>query len=129
MLIPYETGDCFTICLWAEEDGSCEVLEFLQKLSEGGKREIEDYETLVESRIKYMANHGAILNEIKSKELDDGIYEFKSGGGARLVWFYDRTQRRVIICTHGFHKPPSKRGYGPQINKAKALRKRYYRND
>jgi hypothetical protein len=129
MLIEFKKGDLFTICLWAEEDGTCESYDFLEKLRNGGKREQQDYQTLVEHRIKQMANRGAILNEYKSRELDDGIYEFKSKGGARLLWFYDKTQSRVVICTHGFHKPPSNRGYRPEIRKARRVRDRYQQND
>lgn len=128
MLIELEKGDCFTICLWAEDDGTCEAQDFFDELQEGGKREKRDLQ-LIERRIKRMAHHGVIFNEEQSKELEDGVYEFKASGGARLLWFYDKTQRRVVICTHGFHKPPSNRGYKPQIDKLKAIRKSYLKND
>lgn len=125
MLIEFERGDRFTVCLWAEEDGACETLDFLQALQAGGKHEKQDFQTLTEHRIKRMAHHGASYNEEQSKELEDGVYEFKAPGGARLLWVYDKTQKRVVICTHGFHKPSSNRGYRPEINKAKSIRKQY----
>lgn len=85
MLILYEEGTRFTMYLWAEEDGTCDALDFLQELQAGGKREQQDFQTLTEHRIKRMAHHGAIYNEEQSKELEDGIYEFKAGGGARFL--------------------------------------------
>lgn len=122
MLISYEKGVRFAIDLWAEEDGTCEALDFLEGLQCGGKREKQDYVTLVTHRIKRMAQQGAIYNGEQSKELEEGIYEFKAPGGARLLWFYDKTQHKVVICTHGFHKPASNRGYRPEIAKAKRIR-------
>jgi len=128
MLTHYEPGARFTIYLWAEEDGTCEALEYLEMLHAGGKREQQDYQTLTRHRIKRMAASGAIYNEEQSKELEDGIYEFKAPGGARLLWFYDPKQKAAVICTHGFPKPPSNRGYRPEINKAKAIRQRHVEN-
>lgn len=125
MLIPYEAGEKFTVSLLADEDGACEALDYLEALAVGGKKEKQDYETLTRQRIVRMAQHGAIYNPEQSKELEDGIYEFKAPGGSRLLWFYDETQRQVVICTHGFHKPPSNKGYRPEIRKAKEMRVRY----
>ena len=122
MLLSYQKGVRFEVDLWVEDDGTCEALEFLENLQGGGKREKQDYVTLVTHRIKRMAEHGAIYNGEQSKELDDGIYEFKAPGGARLLWFYDKTRQKVVICTHDFHKPPSNRGYRSEIAKAKLIR-------
>jgi hypothetical protein len=125
MLISYEQGRYFEICFWAEGSGECEALEFLEGLRAGGKRERQDFQTLTVHRLQRMAHQGTIYNEEQSKELEDGIYEFKAPGGARLLWFYCKSHKRVVVCTHGFRKPPSNRGYRAEISKAKAMRLRY----
>jgi hypothetical protein len=53
------------------------------------------------------ADHGPIYNEQKSRELMDGIFEFKTTQGARILYFYDRTGRTIL--THGFDKCSDRR--------------------
>lgn len=48
------------------------------------------------------AHAGPIYNKQQSRELKDGIYEFKTRQGARVLWFY-ASERRTIL-THGFMK-------------------------
>lgn len=67
--------------------------------------------------IRLHANQGPLRNEQKSRLLRDGIYEFKSRQGARILWFYG--QRGQTVLTHGFKKGVS---LDPEIKRARDLR-------
>lgn len=71
--------------------------------------------------IKRHAEYGPIKDERKSKELGDGVFEFKShdGAGERLAYFYLPGRRTVL--SHGFKKGDSVQ---PQITRAQVLRAR-----
>lgn len=47
---------------------------------------------------------GPLRNEEKSKELRDRLYEFKSRGKERILYFYPSNLQGVTILTHGFTK-------------------------
>ena len=55
------------------------------------------------SLFKWMGDHGRIFNERKFKHLtgSDQIFEFKSGDGRVLCFFF--TGKRIVL-THGFKK-------------------------
>jgi len=69
------------------------------------------------------AEAGQILNEQKSRLLGDGIFEFKSRQGDRLLWFYPPSRSGETIITHGFHKGAPLRS---EIQRAKQLRDQYH---
>jgi len=53
----------------------------------------------------------------------DGIYEFKANS-LRLLWFYLKNQRGIIICAYFFHKGRQKTE-GHHIRNASVIRKLY----
>jgi hypothetical protein len=50
----------------------------------------------------HTADAGPPKDEEKSKPLREGIFEFRTKGGLRLLWFYD--EGRVVICVNGYIK-------------------------
>jgi putative component of toxin-antitoxin plasmid stabilization module len=92
----------------------CPAKDFIDGLSPGSKRSMV---LLLERH----ANYGPIKNESKSRELEDGIFEFKThhGGGERLFYFYAEGGKTIL--THGAGKQPNKRLKG-EIRRAKELR-------
>ncbi len=68
--------------------------------------------------LRLHGDNGPLRNERKSKHLRDGIFEFKTAQGDRILWFYGSNQ--TTILTHGFKK---KRNYNDEIQRA-----RYYRD-
>lgn len=56
--------------------------------------------------LDYFAEAGPFRDSDKSKFLRDGILEFRTKGGLRLLWFYD--EGRVVICANGYFKQGQK---------------------
>lgn len=75
----------------------CPVLEFLEEVSEPSRKSLL-------SIIQQHADRGPILNVQRSRHLSNGIFEFKSRQGDRILYFYPEGQRGVTILTHGFRK-------------------------
>jgi phage-related protein len=88
----------------------CPALDFIGSLS-------KDSQKSMVAVLVLHAEHGPILNEQKSRELEDGIYEFKNRQGARILYFYE--PNKVTILTHGFQKGSNIR---TEIARAKRLR-------
>jgi phage-related protein len=88
----------------------CPALDFIGSLSKDSQK------SLVAVLVLH-AEHGPILNEQKSRELEDGTYEFKNRQGARILYFYE--PNKVTILTHGFQKGANIR---TEIARARRLR-------
>jgi hypothetical protein len=56
--------------------------------------------------LDYFADAGPPKDSEKSKFLRDEIFEFRTKGGLRLLWFYD--EGRVVICVNGYIKQGQK---------------------
>ncbi|MDO8690312.1 MAG: type II toxin-antitoxin system RelE/ParE family toxin [Dehalococcoidia bacterium] len=65
---------------------------------------------------------GRILNERKSRYLRDGIYEFKTTDGARLLYFFSPDGKTIL--THGFKKAKEK-VTNTEIDRAVDLKERW----
>jgi len=72
-------------------------LEFLEQISESSRKALL-------STIRQHADRGPILNVQRSRHLRNGIFEFKSRQGDRILFFYLEGQRGITIVTHGFRK-------------------------
>lgn len=73
---------------------------------------------------------GGILNKDLFKKLDGGsdLWEFRTlynGMQHRLLAFWDKQEKRLIVVTHGFVKKTWKVPV-KEIQKAEQLRKKYY---
>ncbi len=73
--------------------------------------------------IDYTAESGPPRDEEKSKLLRDGIFEFRTKGGLRLLWFYD--EGCVVICVNGYIKQGQKTP-NQQIDEAIQWKNRYF---
>jgi|ERR1043165_6920193 phage-related protein len=122
--------------LWPESDlntayviygwvngGKCLIEDFLVDLKSLSPN---DWKRIV-SMIARTAEHGPPRDEEQCRALEgdraEGLFEFKTRGGVRVLWFYDR--ERIIICTHGFIKKSQKTPPG-EIERAQLIKRRYF---
>jgi hypothetical protein len=75
------------------------------------------------ARITTLANEGIRNNTSQYKEVRKNLYELK-GVGVRLFGFFDETNRRFFLLTHGWKKGPPKE-QTQQIERAEKLRNEY----
>ncbi len=114
-------GRRFRVEAWGDED-HCSLNDFLQDLEKINYKEFRKIMALVQ----FSANEGPPRNEEKCRNLEgdhaEGLFEFKTPGGVRILWFYDKGS--LIVCTHGFMK---KRQETPleEIRRAQGIRQRY----
>jgi len=73
--------------------------------------------------LDYVVEAGPPKDAEKSKQLREGIFEFRTKGGLRLLWFYDEC--RVVICTNGYVKQ-SQKTPPQQLNEAIQWKNRYF---
>jgi len=86
-----------------DERDRCQVLDFLKQLGRAGDRRRKHAERMLAILGDYIPYHGPPKAREMTKDLGDGIREFRSVAGEfRVYWFYDRD--RVIVCTHAFEK-------------------------
>jgi phage-related protein len=57
--------------------------------------------------LEFVADNEPPRNKEKCRPVTKDLFEFKTRGGVRVLWFYDAN--RLIICTHGFPKSQEKR--------------------
>ena len=96
-LTELQTGEAYTIYALSSGRDS-PVVEFLGEAFEKMPDEADKLIALLERT----AEHGVPKNKTKANTLGNGLFEFKTSGGIRILWFYDAG--RVILCTHGFVK-------------------------
>ncbi len=112
-------GTKFTIYAWADEQGECDVEQFLLALNNDGNSDGAQ----VIKRLQQLAD-GHNLRQEAGHPLENGLFLVKSSGMTRLIWFYDATEQAVIICTHCFRKPAGEQ-YGPEQKSAIKIREKY----
>ena len=99
-LVPLLLGETYNIYALIRKQGEtdcCPAREFLDEMAESSLKSMLNI-------MRRHAEHGPILNTQKSRLLEDGIFEFKSMQGDRLLYFYPSDRRREVIITHGFSK-------------------------
>ncbi len=95
--ILYQSGAACRIYLLA--DGSnCPSESFLTTAANLQPDEFAKLTKLLD----YSCEHGLPKNNQKVNTLGDGLFEFKTTGGLRLIGFWDAG--RIILCTNGFLK-------------------------
>jgi phage-related protein len=93
----YQSGPACRIYILA--DGSnCPAEDFLDTSADLQPDEFAKLTKLLD----HTCDHGIPKNKQKVNTLGDGLFEFKTIGGLRLIWFWDAN--RIILCTHGFLK-------------------------
>ena len=112
----------FAVYGWVNE-GECLIEEFLVDLKSHSHN---DWKRIV-AMIARTAELGPPHDEEQCRALEgdraEGLFEFKTRGGVRVLWFYDRGS--IIICTHGFIKKRQKTPAG-EIERAREIRRRYF---
>lgn len=73
-------------------------------------------------RLEQLADRGPSRKRDEFNDLDDDLYEAKSRGGGRIVFFYD--EGRIVICACGFAKK-SKKTPGSVLKTARTRMKAY----
>lgn len=73
----------------------CPAIEFLGSLEDASRKKVVNI-------LRLHAEEGPIRNEQKSRLIDDGIYEFKTTDGIRLLYFFAPGHRTIL--TQGFKK-------------------------
>ena len=79
--------------------GNCPVETFFNQCSQQAIAQLV-------KRLDHTAQHGPSWNREQCRQLTANIWEFKTGAGLRLLWFYDKGQ--LIICTSGYLKQRQK---------------------
>ena len=112
-----------------EEDGSCQILDLLQKGHREGSKEARD--KILSLLIESVPFKGPQLDNPTVckplKPLSDGLFEFrkqpKRGAKPRVIWFFDG--ETCIICALGFFK----RNETPErlVDQARAMKTAYFR--
>jgi phage-related protein len=92
-------GDQFT--LYSLEMGES-VTNFINNLS----RTNENEHARVIRRLEQLAERGPSKKKTEFNNLGNGLFETKTRGGARVIFFYD--QDSIVICAYGFVKKSNK---------------------
>jgi hypothetical protein len=115
-LRPIVSGSAFSVYALAS-GGGCELQSFFEQAERDDADELASMLAL----LAHAADHGPPKNKEKSRDVGDGILEFKAKS-LRVCYFYDAG--RMIICTHGFGKPNPK-VQTREIKRARELRETY----
>lgn len=79
-----------------------DLATFLEELSRTHQKEYWSLLALIDRTAKY----GLVWNNYKTKRLQGShaqpICEFCSQKSARVFWFLDNSNDKLIVCTHGF---------------------------
>jgi hypothetical protein len=118
--------DVLAIC---EEDGSCQILDLLQRGHREGSKEARD--KILSLLIESVPLEGPQLDNPTVckplRPLSDGLFEFrkqpKRGAKPRVIWFFDG--ETCIVCTLGFFK----RNETPErlMDQARAMKAAYFK--
>ena len=112
LLIRGHRFSIYAVVFAERESYNCPSEAFIEQMSEASRKSMLNV-------LQQHAMGGPILNEQKSRLLKDGIFEFKSRQGDRLLWFYSSEGRGDTVITHGFHKGAR---VNIEIERAKRLR-------
>jgi mRNA-degrading endonuclease RelE of RelBE toxin-antitoxin system len=106
----------------ADERGRdrCATLAFFQEHARLRPKEFEKLSALLQR----VANDGPPneINKFKELKGEDGLCEFKTSGGLRLLCFWD--EGSLIVTTHGYLKD-KQRAPKRELETAQSLRSRY----
>ena len=124
MIVTYEInrGTRFRLIAIGTQQSEKITLPYFEFQQEAMRRAPKEWPKLVRI-LDYFVESGAPKSAEKSKQLREGIFEFRTKGGLRLLWFYD--EGRVVICVNGYIKqgqkiPPN------EINEAIEWKNRYF---
>ena len=107
MIIAYEIrrGARFRLIAIGTQENDKIHLPYLDFQNDALRKAVGEWPKLVRI-LDYFAEAGPPKDPEKSKFLRDEIFEFRTKGGLRLLWFYD--EGRVVICVNGYIKQGQK---------------------
>jgi phage-related protein len=107
MIIAYQikAGARFRLIAIGTQENEKIRLPFFDFQQEAAHRAADEWPKLVRI-LDYVADAGPPKDAEKSKRLRDGIFEFRTKGGLRLLWFYD--EGRLVVCVNGYIKQGQK---------------------
>lgn len=105
------------LAVYAEEE-RCDVLDLANELRRDDPRELA---RLMRAFDRLSAS-GPPRNVRRSRALAHGIFELKTQGGVRVLYFFD--EGRVVVCSEAMPKP-KQRGLALAIERAARTRWRY----
>jgi hypothetical protein len=110
--------DLWTVLAVYADEERCDVLDLAEQLQRDDPRE---YARLMRAFDRLSAI-GPPRNLRRSRALAHDIFELKTSGGVRVLYFFD--EGRVVVCSEALHKP-KQRGLALAIERAARTRWRY----
>ena len=95
------------------------VLDYIEQMEKKRPKEAAKMAAL----FNRVVEHGIPKDKQKCRTLGNKLFEFKTRGGLRIVWFWD--EDRMVVCTHGFCKSSRKTPRG-QIERALSMKSDYF---
>ena len=105
------------LAVYADEE-RCDVLD----LAKGLRRDDPGEYARLMRAFERLSASGPPRNVRRSRALAHGIFELKSSGGTRVLYFYD--EGHVVVCAEAMPKPKH-RGLALAIERAARTRWRY----
>ena len=124
MLVAYQInrGARFRLIAIGTQEDKKIRLPYFEFQQEAMRRAPNEWPKMVRI-LDYVVEAGPPKDAEKSKQLREGIFEFRTKGGLRLLWFYD--EGRVVICVNGYIKQGQKTP-SQQIDEAIQWKSRYF---
>jgi hypothetical protein len=110
--------DLWTVLAVYVDEERCDVLDFADQLQRDDPRE---YARLMRAFDRLSAS-GPPRNVRRSRALAHRIFELKTQGSVRVLFFFD--EGRVVVCSEAMSKP-KERGLALAIERAARTRWRY----
>lgn len=124
MIIAYQIrhGGRFRLIAIGSQENDKIHLPFFEFQGEATRRAGKEWPKMVRI-LDHVADAGPPRDAEKSKLLRDEIFEFRTKGGLRLLWFYD--EGHLVICANGYVKQGQK-APNQEIAEAIQWKKRYF---
>jgi hypothetical protein len=106
----------WTVVAICDSRGDCPVQAFVHELESDG---LSDYRQVM-ALLRTTAMTGPPKSEKRSRSLGDDIFELKTRGGIRVLYFYD--EGRLVICTEAVRKPKERELRGVKTRAVDARR-------
>ena len=124
-LVEYIGGNAITLLLMDCGQPKYDVEAFLEEIEVSRP---EDHNQLI-ALLDKTTMYGVIPNAQKTKPLHGDhakpLWEFCARGGSRIFWFFDKDNRAIVVCTHGFIAK-NKHNHAKDIDRAQQRRALYY---
>jgi len=123
-LADYTSGNAIKI-IYLDCGQKCDLDKFLDEIEKSRPNEYNQLTSLLDKTAEY----GPVWNNYRTKRLQGNhaqpICEFCGRKEARIFWFADENNDKIIVCTHGF-VGRGKHDHRTEIDKAQIRRNLYY---